>query len=80
MEIAVELTDLAELHPRLLWRDIIGATAVILREKNEAERASFELELQGLPDFEDDTLMLDISLAGILVIVLASRGLMSAID
>jgi len=66
MEISVEITDLAQMHPRLLWRDIIGATAVVLGEKSKAQRATFELEFQGLPGFGGDKLRLDISLAGIL--------------
>jgi len=66
MEISVEITDLPQMHPRLLWRDIIGATAVVLGQKSKRQRASFELELQGLRGFEEDILTLGISLAGIL--------------
>ncbi|HEV2946879.1 MAG TPA: hypothetical protein VGX70_05865 [Gemmataceae bacterium] len=65
MEISVEISDLPQIHPRLLWRDIVGAAAVVLEEKNRQQRASFDLQLQGLPGFEEDKLRLSISLAGV---------------
>jgi hypothetical protein len=66
MEISVEITNLPQMHPRLLWRDLIGAVAVVLGEKNKTLRALFELDLEGVPGCENDTLVLDISLAGIM--------------
>jgi hypothetical protein len=66
MDIAVHLTELVALHPRLLWDEIIGAAVAVLGRGSVESTFSFQLTVQDLPDFGTDRLNLVIDPAGIL--------------
>jgi hypothetical protein len=64
MEVTVQLTDLSELHPRLLWDDIMAAAAIVLGEQTTPP-FHLSVEVVGLPSFDDSSLDLIIQTDGL---------------
>ena len=57
-EITVRLTDLAAMHPRLLWEEIAAATNLVLAENGNPPPFYFPLEIQSVPGCDTDDLQL----------------------
>jgi hypothetical protein len=72
MAIEVQLTDLYGLHPLLAWDELIGATALVMREKKIAPFRC-DIEIVDVPLFDGDGLQLVIHADGINVGQLAKR-------
>jgi hypothetical protein len=53
MEVEAQLTDLYELHTRLVWDEIIAAAAIVLGDQRTPP-FKFELEVVDVPEFQDD--------------------------
>lgn len=56
MDIEVLLTDLASMHPRLLWEEIIIASVGVLGSTGFEQPFRFELTVEDLPNFGSETI------------------------
>jgi hypothetical protein len=65
MEISTRLTDLADMHPRLLWDQIGAATAAVLADSLATSPFRLSLDLQDVPGFSSGSVWLTIDPAGI---------------
>jgi hypothetical protein len=63
MIVAARLTDLADMHPRLLWDEIAAACALVLGGGNAPTIVS--MDLQELPAFGSATIELSVTTTGI---------------
>src|SRR5260221_9753582 len=62
---AIQLTQLASMHPHLLWSEIITAAAAVLSQRTALTPASFELVVENVPGFGNQSMRLDIRIDGI---------------
>lgn len=60
MDVSVRLTDLAVMHPRLLWGDIILAAMAVLRPHSPRGLLSFAFTMQDIPGFAQTSLTMAI--------------------
>lgn len=61
----LRLLDLADMHPNLLWDDIVAATVAVLEERGFAAPFRFQLEVENVPAFGSGKLELQIVKGGI---------------
>ena len=61
----VRLIDLASMHPRLLWSDIIAASAAIFEERFTTPPFVFELTVEDVQGFGSEVLNLTIETFGV---------------
>jgi len=65
MEVFARLTDLASMHPRLLWNDVAASAAAVFKECGFDSRCRLQVETSEVPGFLDRTLELEIDRSGI---------------
>jgi hypothetical protein len=65
MDTQVHLLALPEMHPRLLWDEIIAAAFIVLHGPGRTPPFRLELEVKNVPGAADQTLRLAIDPAGI---------------
>ena len=65
MDISVRLVELATMHPRLLWDDIVAATVAVLSETQANAPFPFTLTVEELPGFGSDQLRFTMDPGGV---------------
>jgi hypothetical protein len=60
MEIAVRLTDLTAMHPRLLWHDVAASLAAVSGDSGVPSPFAFELAIDNVPGFDGGILQMAI--------------------
>jgi hypothetical protein len=61
----VRLMDLPSMHPRLLWSDIVAATAAVLEERINTSPFALELTIEEVQGFGSEQLSLKIETQGV---------------
>lgn len=61
----LRLVDLNDMHPRLLWDDIIAAAVAAFDDREFTAPFQIPVEMENVPDFGDDKLELEIDGVGI---------------
>ncbi len=65
MDVAVRLTDLPALHPRLLWEEMAAAAVAMLSRSGATAPFLNDFSIENLPGFGSDFLQLAIDAAGV---------------
>ncbi len=65
MDIAVRLTDLAIMHPRLLWQDISAAAVAVLSGVQTESPFRLELAVRDVPGFGSGSLRMAMEADGV---------------
>lgn len=61
----LRLMDLPEMHPCLLWDDIVLAAAAVLRDLAPTVRHQLNLDIENVPPYESELLALEIVASGV---------------
>ncbi len=58
MDVTIRLTDLPDMHPRLLWDTILTAAVAVLSEGGTSPPFAFPLSIRNVPGFGDGDIRL----------------------